>query len=98
VATASIFLPSFCMILLAASLSRQWHRSTYWQAALAGINPAAVGAVLSSFWSIAQEPFRSTFGITWFAVSLAAMYWLKISFLRMLAVGCVLGFLRWLAL
>jgi len=98
VATASIFLPSFCMILLAASFTRQWHRSLYWQGALAAINPAAVGAVLGSFWSIAREPFGNLFGIVWFAASLAAMLWLRISFLRMLAVGCLVGSLWWLAI
>jgi chromate transport protein ChrA len=82
------------MILLAAALSRQWYRSPYWQAALQAINPTAVGAVLGSFWSIAKGPFNNPWGIAWFAISLAAMYWLKISFLRLLGAGCFLG-LAW---
>lgn len=97
VATASIFLPSFCMIILAAAFANQWHRSAYWQAALAAINPAAVGAVAGSFWSLAKGPFSHWFGISWFVISLAAMQWLKVSFLRMLAAGAAVGLILWLA-
>lgn len=97
VATASIFLPSFCMIVLAAAFSSQWHKSAYWQAALGAINPAAVGAVLGSFWALARGPMSSWFVVLWFAVSVAAMQWLKISFLRMLGAGAAVGIVLWLA-
>lgn len=96
-ATASIFLPSFCMIILAAAFSSRWHKSSYWRSALEAINPAAVGAVLGSFWSLAREPLQSGFGLAWLAVSLAAMHWGKVSFLRMLAAGAAAGLLLWSA-
>ncbi|MSO19530.1 MAG: chromate efflux transporter [Acidobacteria bacterium] len=96
VATAAIFLPSFFLIILAAVFLRNRKKSPYWQAALGAVNPAAVGAVLGSFWSLAKVPFGEWFGVAWFAISLAAMQWLEISFLRMLAVGGFIGVIAWL--
>ncbi len=96
VATAAIFLPSFFLIILAAVFLRSRQKSPYLQAALGAVNPAAVGAVLGSFWSLAKVPFGEWFGVAWFAVSLIAMQWLNISFLRMLAVGSLIGVIAWL--
>ena len=91
VATAAIFLPSFILIFIAAAWLRRKQQSTYWQAALKALNPAAVGAVLASFFSLSRQALMEPFAFAWFAVALFALLRYRIGFIKLIGAGAALG-------
>lgn len=91
VATAAIFLPSFILIFIAAAWLRRKQQSPYWQAALKALNPAAVGAVLASFFSLSRPALLEPLAFAWFAVALIALLRSRIGFIKLIGAGAALG-------
>lgn len=63
VATIAVFLPSFLFIFAAAPNLARWRGAEGFQAFLKGVNPAVVGEIMASAWSLGYgQPHRGTPG------------------------------------
>ena len=93
VATGAIFLPSFVFIFAGAAYLQRIKSSPYVRAVLKTVNAAAVGAILGAFLRLSTESLFHVFPFLLFGASLVGIMRYKISFLRLLAAGVLLGWL-----
>ncbi len=91
VATIAIFLPSFVLTLLGANYLRRKQDSPVLQAALRGINAAAVGAIAGSLVSLARFTLLQPLPLAVCLLSVLAMMRYHIGFLWLLGAGAGLG-------
>ena len=91
VATVAIFLPSFVFVFIGSAFMKRFERSPRTQAAIKGINAAAVGAILGSCLPLSRAALTGAFPLLLFAASLVAMLRYKVGFLKVLVVGGLLG-------
>jgi chromate transporter len=68
VATISIFLPAFLMVIAAGSSLRRFRTNRLVQAFLLGVTPAVVGLLVAAAWSIGRAGIH-----TWIGLSLAGL-------------------------
>jgi chromate transporter len=93
VSTFAIFFPSFVFIFIGVASLKWIERSSYVQAAFKSINAAAVGAIIGSFASLSRAALLQVLPLAWFAVALIAMFRFKVSFIKVLGAGAMLGLL-----
>ncbi|MBI3934568.1 MAG: chromate efflux transporter [Acidobacteria bacterium] len=93
VATVAIFFPSFVFVFIGAALMKRWERSPRMQAALRGINAAAVGAILGACYPLSRAALTGALPALLFAISLVAMWRYRVGFLKVLGAGALLGLL-----
>ena len=62
-ATLSVFLPAFCMTLIAGSYLRRFRANRQVQAFLRGVTPAVVGLLVAAAWSIGRAGIHSWRGV-----------------------------------
>lgn len=91
VATVAIFLPSFIFVFIGTAVMQRFERSSRMQAALKGINAAAVGAILGACLPLSRAALTTAFPVLLFAAFLIAMFRYKVGFLKLLGVGALLG-------
>ena len=91
VATVGIFLPSFVFVFIGIAFMKRFERSRRMQAALKGINAAAVGTILGACVPLSRAALTGAFPVLLFAASLIAVLRYKIGFVKLLAAGALLG-------
>ena len=91
VATVAIFLPSFVFVFIGSAFMKRFERSPRTQAAIKGINAAAVGAILGSCLPLSRAALTGAFPLLLFAASLIGMLRYKVGFVKILAAAALLG-------
>jgi chromate transporter len=93
VATAGIFLPSFVFVFAGSAYLAKIENSPYAKAFLKTVNGAALGAILGSLWTLSRVSLWHVFPLALFLASGFLIYRYKVSFLKVLAAGALLGWL-----
>ena len=91
VATAGIFLPSFVFVIIGSAYMGKVEDSPWVKAFLKTVNVAAVGAILGALWTLARASLFHAFPLALLAVALVLLVRYKVSFLKLLPAGALLG-------
>lgn len=94
VGAAAIFLPSFVLMLLILPVFDRMRQLPWMKATLMGIGPAVIGMLSVSLFQIAPHAVPDTFAIVLFALTVVTLLAWRVSTIKVMLGGALLGFLR----
>ncbi|HEV2979503.1 MAG TPA: chromate efflux transporter [Casimicrobiaceae bacterium] len=94
VGAAAIFLPSFILMLSILPVFDRVRKLVWTKAAMKGIGPAVIGALSVSLFQLAPHALPDGFAIIISVASVAALFVWRISAVKLMLAGSILGVLR----
>ena len=91
VSTASIFLPSFVIVMILTQFIKKIEHNFYLKAAIKGANAAAIGAIMTTGYFLAKDAMIDYYTYGLFIAGLAILFFTKIKPYYIIIAGAVLG-------